>query len=33
MHWRPDLYQDLQTVFQKCKEQGFAIGRLQDYIR
>ncbi len=33
MHWRPDLYQDLLTVFQRCRDEGYAIARLEDYIK
>jgi peptidoglycan/xylan/chitin deacetylase (PgdA/CDA1 family) len=32
MHWRSDLYQNLQQVFEVCRQQGFAIGRLEDYL-
>jgi peptidoglycan/xylan/chitin deacetylase (PgdA/CDA1 family) len=32
MHWRTDLYKNLQKVFQTCREQGFAIARLEDYL-
>jgi len=32
MHFRTDLLQNLERVFQVCREQGFAIARLEDYI-
>jgi hypothetical protein len=32
MHWRSDLYENLQQVFEVCREQGYAIGRLEDYL-
>jgi peptidoglycan/xylan/chitin deacetylase (PgdA/CDA1 family) len=32
LHFRPDLLVDLQKVFEVCKEQGFAIASLQDYL-
>ena len=32
MHFRTDLLVDLQKVFEVCKEQGFAIASLQDYL-
>ena len=32
MHFRPDLLVDLQKVFEVCKQQGFAIASLQDYL-
>jgi peptidoglycan/xylan/chitin deacetylase (PgdA/CDA1 family) len=32
MHFRTDLLVDLQKVFEVCKEQGFAIARLEDYL-
>jgi peptidoglycan/xylan/chitin deacetylase (PgdA/CDA1 family) len=33
MHWRTDLYQNLQKVFQTCREQGYTIARLEDYLQ
>jgi peptidoglycan/xylan/chitin deacetylase (PgdA/CDA1 family) len=33
MHWRADLLGNLQKVVQTCKEQGFTIARLEDYLR
>jgi peptidoglycan/xylan/chitin deacetylase (PgdA/CDA1 family) len=33
MHWRTDLYENLQQVFQVCRQQGFAIASLEDYLR
>ncbi|MFN8028297.1 MAG: polysaccharide deacetylase family protein [Acidimicrobiia bacterium] len=33
MHWRTDLLVDLQKVVQTCKEQGFTIARLEDYLQ
>jgi peptidoglycan/xylan/chitin deacetylase (PgdA/CDA1 family) len=33
MHWRTDLYANLQQVFQVCRQQGFAIASLDDYLR
>ena len=33
MHFRTDLLVDLQKVFEVCKEQGFAIASLQDYLQ
>ena len=33
MHWRTDLLGNLQKVVQTCKEQGFTIARLEDYLR
>jgi peptidoglycan/xylan/chitin deacetylase (PgdA/CDA1 family) len=33
MHFRPDLLADLRKVFEVCKEQGFAIASLEDYLR
>ena len=33
MHWRTDLLVDLQKVVQTCKEQGFTIARLEDYLK
>lgn len=32
MHFRTDLLVDLQKVFEVCKEQGFAIASLEDYL-
>ncbi len=32
MHFRTDLLADLQKVFEVCKEQGFAIASLEDYL-
>ncbi|MFZ4584417.1 MAG: polysaccharide deacetylase family protein [Acidimicrobiia bacterium] len=32
MHWRSDLLDNLKVVVERCKEQGFAIARLQSYI-
>jgi peptidoglycan/xylan/chitin deacetylase (PgdA/CDA1 family) len=32
MHWRSDLYQNLQKVFDVCRQQGYAIARLEDYL-
>ncbi len=32
MHFRTDLLADLQKVFEVCKQQGFAIASLQDYL-
>jgi peptidoglycan/xylan/chitin deacetylase (PgdA/CDA1 family) len=32
MHFRTDLLADLQKVFDVCKQQGFAIASLQDYL-
>jgi peptidoglycan/xylan/chitin deacetylase (PgdA/CDA1 family) len=32
MHFRTDLLVDLQKVFEVCKQQGFAIASLQDYL-
>jgi peptidoglycan/xylan/chitin deacetylase (PgdA/CDA1 family) len=32
MHFRTDLLVDLQKVFAVCKEQGFAIASLEDYL-
>ena len=32
MHFRPDLLADLQKVFEVCKQQGFAIASLEDYL-
>jgi hypothetical protein len=32
MHWRTDLAQNLLTVFDRIRSQGFAIGRLEDYL-
>jgi peptidoglycan/xylan/chitin deacetylase (PgdA/CDA1 family) len=32
LHFRTDLLVDLQKVFEVCKEQGFAIASLQDYL-
>ncbi len=32
MHFRTDLLVDLQKVFDVCKQQGFAIASLQDYL-
>ena len=32
MHFRTDLLVDLQKVFEVCKQQGFAIARLEDYL-
>jgi peptidoglycan/xylan/chitin deacetylase (PgdA/CDA1 family) len=33
LHWRTDLYADLQKVFDTCRQQGFAIASLEDYLR
>lgn len=33
MHWRTDLYQNLQRVFDVCRQQGYAIARLEDYLK
>ncbi len=33
MHWRTDLYQNLLKVLQTCREQGYAIARLEDYLQ
>jgi peptidoglycan/xylan/chitin deacetylase (PgdA/CDA1 family) len=33
MHWRTDLYQNLQHVFEVCREQGYAIASLEDYLK
>jgi len=33
MHWRTDLYQNLQQVFNVCRQQGYAIARLEDYLK
>jgi peptidoglycan/xylan/chitin deacetylase (PgdA/CDA1 family) len=33
LHFRTDLLVDLQKVFEVCKEQGFAIASLQDYLQ
>jgi peptidoglycan/xylan/chitin deacetylase (PgdA/CDA1 family) len=33
MHFRTDLLVDLQKVFEVCKQQGFAIASLQDYLQ
>jgi peptidoglycan/xylan/chitin deacetylase (PgdA/CDA1 family) len=32
MHFRTDLLVDLQKVFEVCKQQGFAIASLEDYL-
>ena len=32
MHFRTDLFVDLQKVFDVCKQQGFAIASLEDYL-
>jgi hypothetical protein len=32
MHFRDDLLANLQRVFTVCKQQGFAIARLEDYL-
>jgi hypothetical protein len=32
MHFRTDLLADLQKVFAVCKQQGFAIASLEDYL-
>jgi peptidoglycan/xylan/chitin deacetylase (PgdA/CDA1 family) len=32
MHFRADLATNLQKVFEVCREQGFAIASLQDYL-
>ena len=32
MHFRTDLAQNLQKVFEVCREQGFAIASLEDYL-
>lgn len=32
MHFRADLYGNLQKVFEVCKQQGFAIASLEDYL-
>jgi peptidoglycan/xylan/chitin deacetylase (PgdA/CDA1 family) len=32
MHWRTDLLGNLQKVVETCKEQGFTIARLEDYL-
>ena len=32
MHFRTDLLEDLQKVFDVCKQQGFAIASLEDYL-
>jgi peptidoglycan/xylan/chitin deacetylase (PgdA/CDA1 family) len=32
LHFRTDLLVDLQKVFEVCKEQGFAIASLEDYL-
>jgi peptidoglycan/xylan/chitin deacetylase (PgdA/CDA1 family) len=32
MHFRTDLLVDLQKVFEVCKEQGFAIASLEEYL-
>jgi peptidoglycan/xylan/chitin deacetylase (PgdA/CDA1 family) len=32
MHFRTDLLADLQKVFETCREQGFAIASLEDYL-
>jgi peptidoglycan/xylan/chitin deacetylase (PgdA/CDA1 family) len=32
MHFRADLLVDLQKVFEVCKQQGFAIASLEDYL-
>ena len=32
MHFRTDLLADLQKVFEVCKQQGFAIASLEDYL-
>jgi peptidoglycan/xylan/chitin deacetylase (PgdA/CDA1 family) len=32
MHFRTDLLADLQKVFDVCKQQGFAIASLEDYL-
>ena len=32
LHFRTDLLVDLQKVFEVCKQQGFAIASLQDYL-
>jgi peptidoglycan/xylan/chitin deacetylase (PgdA/CDA1 family) len=32
MHFRTDLVTNLQKVFQTCREQGFAIASLEDYL-
>ena len=31
-HWRTDLPGNLQKVVETCKEQGFTIARLEDYL-
>jgi peptidoglycan/xylan/chitin deacetylase (PgdA/CDA1 family)/Flp pilus assembly pilin Flp len=33
LHFRTDLLVDLQKVFEVCKQQGFAIASLQDYLK
>ncbi|HXY94325.1 MAG TPA: polysaccharide deacetylase family protein [Acidimicrobiia bacterium] len=33
MHWRTDLYANLQRVFDVCRQQGYAIARLEDYLK
>ena len=32
MHWRTDLLTNLQKVFETCREQGYAIASLEDYL-
>jgi peptidoglycan/xylan/chitin deacetylase (PgdA/CDA1 family) len=32
MHWRTDLLVNLQHVLALCHQQGYAIGRLEDYL-
>jgi peptidoglycan/xylan/chitin deacetylase (PgdA/CDA1 family) len=31
MHWRTDLYDDLRALLALCHQDGYAIGRLEDY--
>lgn len=32
LHWRADLLENLEVVVARCREQGFTIARLQDYL-
>ena len=32
MHWRTDLYDDLNNLLALCHQDGYAIGRLEDYL-
>jgi peptidoglycan/xylan/chitin deacetylase (PgdA/CDA1 family) len=32
MHWRTDLYDDLNNLLALCHQTGYAIGRLEDYL-